>query len=212
MTSPPLQQAERGALCDLLLELGPDEPTLCEGWATFDMVAHLYVREHDPVASAGIVIPAAAALHDKAIRRTKKYVPFEKVVENVRQGPPLLWKPVDAAFNTQEFFVHHEDVRRGGGDTTPRPADEIADLEATLWKNLRRAHLLMTRKIKGVHVHLDAPGFGSIHAGHGDETVTITGRPGEIVLFLLGRRGAAHVDIAGSDVAKAALDKAHLGL
>src|SRR5579864_4900591 len=25
---------ERAALCDLLLELGPDAPTLCEGWTT----------------------------------------------------------------------------------------------------------------------------------------------------------------------------------
>ena len=212
MTPLPPHQAERAALCDLLLALGPDAPTLCEGWATSDMAAHLYVREHDLVASIGIVVPQAAGLHDKAIRRTKDRLPFEELVAKVRNGPPLLWKPVDGPFNTQEYFIHHEDVRRGGGDTSPRPADEIADLEAVLWTNLRRAHRLSTRKIKGVHVDLVAPEFGTIHTGHGAETVTITGRPGEIILYLMGRRGAAQVEISGSVEARAALDDADLGL
>jgi len=37
---------ERLELCDLLLELGPDAPTLCEGWTTADLAAHLVLREH----------------------------------------------------------------------------------------------------------------------------------------------------------------------
>jgi uncharacterized protein (TIGR03085 family) len=212
MSSIPLQTVERAGLCDLMLQLGPDAPTLCEGWATYDMAAHLYVREHDPIASVGIVVPAAEGLHDRAITRTKVRTPFPELVGKVRSGPPVWFKPLDAVANVQEYFVHHEDVRRGGGDTTPRPEDEIDPLETALWKNLRRGHVMMTRKVKGVRVDLVAPGRDTIHAGKGDEAVTITGRPGEIVLYLLGRRDAAHVEISGSARATAALEAAHLGI
>ena len=195
-----------------MLQLGPDAPTLCEGWTTYDLAAHLYVREHDPVASVGILVPAAEGLHDRAIARTKDRTPFEELVGKVRSGPPLWWRPLDALANVQELFVHHEDVRRGGGDTTPRPEGEVEALESTLWGNLRRGHVLMTRRVKGVRVDLVAPGREPIHAGRGDETVTITGRPGEIVLYLLGRRRAAHVGLPGSPRARAALDDARLGI
>ena len=50
--------AERAALLDLLERLGPDAPTLCEGWATHDLAAHLVVRERRPVAGPGYVFPA----------------------------------------------------------------------------------------------------------------------------------------------------------
>src|SRR5262245_9679824 len=40
---------ERAALCDLLDRVGPDRPTLCEGWTTNDLAAHLWVRESDPL-------------------------------------------------------------------------------------------------------------------------------------------------------------------
>jgi hypothetical protein len=42
----PIDVRERLELCDLLLELGPDAPTLCEGWTTADLAAHLVLREH----------------------------------------------------------------------------------------------------------------------------------------------------------------------
>ncbi len=169
-------------------------------------------REHKPVASVGIVVPAAAGLHDKAILRARERFTFEELVARVRNGPPLLWKPVDAAFNTQEYFVHHEDVRRGAGDTTPRPADELVALDAVLWRNLRRGHRLLLRRVRDVRVDLVAPGREPIRAGRGHEVVTVTGRPGELVLYLLGRRDAAHVEIAGSATARAALDAAELGI
>jgi uncharacterized protein (TIGR03083 family) len=39
-----LAQEERNELCDLMLETGPDAPTLCEGWTTRDLAAHLVIR------------------------------------------------------------------------------------------------------------------------------------------------------------------------
>src|SRR6478609_8619122 len=48
---------ERQQLCDLLVELGPDSPTLLEAWSTRDLAAHLVLREHDHLAAPGLVLP-----------------------------------------------------------------------------------------------------------------------------------------------------------
>ena len=51
---------------------GPDEPTLCEGWNTRDLAAHLVLRESRPDAALGVVVrPLAgrtARLQDKLAR------------------------------------------------------------------------------------------------------------------------------------------------
>jgi uncharacterized protein (TIGR03083 family) len=41
-------QDERAALAALLHETGPDGPTLCEGWQTRDLAAHLALRARRP--------------------------------------------------------------------------------------------------------------------------------------------------------------------
>ena len=208
----PLQTSERLGLCDLLVELGPAAPTLCAGWTNYDLAAHLYVREHDPIAGIGIIVPPAAHLHDAAIERTKERMPFEVIVRKVRSGPPLWWKPLDGLANVQEMFVHHEDVRRGGGNITPRPITAIRELEHRLWSNLRHTHWMMTRNIRGVRVELAAPGEAAIRTGGGNDHVLISGRPGEVLLYLLGRRTAANVDITGTDAGLAALERSNLGI
>ncbi|MGD0448569.1 MAG: maleylpyruvate isomerase family mycothiol-dependent enzyme [Candidatus Dormibacteria bacterium] len=44
----PIDAQERRELCDLLIQVGPDAPTLCEGWTTSDLAAHLVLRERFP--------------------------------------------------------------------------------------------------------------------------------------------------------------------
>jgi uncharacterized protein (TIGR03083 family) len=51
--------AERAQLSDLLRELGPSAPTLLPPWTTRDIAAHLVLREHDPLAGPGLVLPGA---------------------------------------------------------------------------------------------------------------------------------------------------------
>jgi hypothetical protein len=51
--------AERAQLSDLLDELGPDAPTLLAPWTTRDIAAHLILRDHDPLAAPGLVLPGA---------------------------------------------------------------------------------------------------------------------------------------------------------
>lgn len=53
-------QRERLLLADLLERSGPDAPTLCDGWRTRDLAAHVVVRERRSDAAAGQVIPKLA--------------------------------------------------------------------------------------------------------------------------------------------------------
>lgn len=208
----PIAKIERPALADALLAAGPDAPTLCEGWTAYDLVAHLVVREHNPVASVGIVAPPLASLHDRAISRAKARSSFESLVERFRSGPPVTWKPIDNLFNGQELFIHHEDLRRGAGDTTPRPEAEIADIEEQLWRLLDRAKRFAVRGIEGVGVDLTRPDGTTITARKGEPTVALVGRPGEIVLYLAGRKSAAHVELRGDPAAVAKVEEARLGI
>ena len=50
-------QRERSALVDTLRAVGPDAPTLCDGWKTRDLAAHLVVRERRLDATPGIMVP-----------------------------------------------------------------------------------------------------------------------------------------------------------
>ena len=55
-------KSERAELCDLFDRVGPDAPTLCQGWATHDLAAHLWIRETDPVGVSGLVAQAGASV------------------------------------------------------------------------------------------------------------------------------------------------------
>ncbi|WP_346995752.1 maleylpyruvate isomerase N-terminal domain-containing protein, partial [Dietzia sp. SLG310A2-38A2] len=43
-----LAQRERSALVETMRAAGPEAPTLCAGWTTRDLAAHLVVREARP--------------------------------------------------------------------------------------------------------------------------------------------------------------------
>ena len=68
MTPPTLAQKERNTLCDLFVERGSKSPTLCEGWLTADLAAHLVVRERRPDSGPGLVWPPLAGYTDKVRR------------------------------------------------------------------------------------------------------------------------------------------------
>jgi len=148
---------ERNALCALLDETGPSAPTLCEGWTTLDLAAHLVLREHHLGASAGIVVGPLAGYTSRVQRRLAERTPFPRLVEIIRTGPPRL-SPfgipgMDERANTTEYFVHHEDVRRGAPGWAPRKLDAgLADL---LWQRLRMARFLLRKVPVGVEFARD---------------------------------------------------------
>jgi uncharacterized protein (TIGR03085 family) len=192
---------ERAALCDLLDELGPDQPTLCEGWQTRDLAAHLVVREHRLDAAPGILIPALAG-HTKRVQDTYARRPWRELVDLVRGGPPVWWPTrvpaVDKLVNSIELFIHHEDVRRGQEGWTPREPDAVRD--AALWAGLKRAGKMTLRRTP-VGLVLARPGGNEpIVVKRGPNTVTVTGEPGELLLFAFGR-DAARVEFDGEQSA-----------
>lgn len=212
MPGQPLDARERADLCDLFVARGPDAPTLCEGWNTLDLAAHLVIREHDP--RSGLAILGGdrfAALEHKLMDRARAQG-FAALVERLRGGPPLVpWRlPVlRPLLNENEWFVHHEDVRRANGEA---PRTDRPDLDAFAWATVRRTSRLMLRKVRGVGVALAAPGFGEVPARGQGPSARVSGGPQELVLFLYGRRSAARVDITGPDEAVAALTSADLGI
>jgi uncharacterized protein (TIGR03085 family) len=212
MAGEPLDARERADLCDLLVASGPDAPTLCEGWNTLDLAAHLVIREHDP--RAGLAILGGdrfGSLEHKLMDRARA-TGYATLVERLRSGPPLVpWglPGLRPLLNDNEWFVHHEDVRRANGrePRTGRP-----DLDAAMWVTVRRLGRLMLRRVKGTGVALEAPGFGEVPARGTGPSARVTGAPQELVLFLHGRRSAARVEITGPDEAVAALADADLGI
>jgi uncharacterized protein (TIGR03085 family) len=203
---------ERAELCDLFLSLGPEAPTLCEGWATLDLAAHLVVRETDPRSGLAIVGGARFEALGERLMDGAREQGYERLVERLRGGPPLLpWRlpGLRAVLNTNEWFVHHEDVRRPAG---AEPRADRPDLDAALWSMVRRTSRVMLRRVRGTGVALAAPGFGEVIARGSGPSVRVVGGPQELVLFLNGRRSAAQVEISGPADAVAALADAPLGI
>ena len=104
-------QKERDRLAQLLLELGPNAPTLNDGWETKDLAVHLLIRERKPLAAAGILVPAAQPLLNREEERQHARS-YEDVVREWAAGPPAFIAPINAGMNTSEHFIHHEDVQR----------------------------------------------------------------------------------------------------
>ncbi len=211
MTRTNFAQVERSALCDLFTEVGPDRPTLCEGWTTRDLAAHLLVRERRPDAAAGILVKPLAG-HNERVRRAAAARPYEELVAAVRRAPVWTFAaigPLDRIANTQEFFIHHEDVRRARPDWQPRVLGRAHS--RALWAGLAgRARLALRRFPAGVRI--EAPGYGYGRAGRGEPVVTVTGDPGELALFLSGRQRAARVEVTGPEELTGRLRGARLGL
>jgi len=206
MTPPSLAQQERNTLCDLFIERGPDAPTLCKDWLTADLAAHLVVRERRPDSGPGLLWPPLAGYTDKVRRAVRDRTPWEKLVESVRHGPPLLLRPFDGPMNTVEFFIHVEDVRRARDGWEPRSiSPELAD---ALWVRVGPAG--MAKRVLATIV-ITSPGRADKERGIGPRLI-LAGDPGELTLFGAGRQGAAEVEISGDAGLAAQLRGASLGI
>jgi uncharacterized protein (TIGR03085 family) len=208
-----IARTERLALADLLDELGPDAPTLCTGWTTRDLAAHLVVRERRPDAAAGVVLPVVGRW-TAVVQRGYAKRSYAELVGLVRTGPgalsPFALPGADTFLNTTEYVVHHEDVRRAQPGWAPRALP--AKVQDALWKAVQGRARLALRKVN-VEVVLRRPDSpSSVVGGKGEPTVTVTGEPLELLLFLFGRRAHARVDVAGDPAARAALEAASLAV
>jgi uncharacterized protein (TIGR03085 family) len=111
--------------------------------------------------------------------------------------------------NTAEYFIHHEDVRRAQSGWVPRELDP--ELERALWSRVRFT-ARMARRASPVGLTLVAPGHGRAEVRSAEPEVTVTGAPGELLLFLSGRQSAASVEVAGDADAAEKVREAKFGL
>jgi uncharacterized protein (TIGR03085 family) len=204
-------RAERLALGALLAETGPDAPTLCQGWTTADLTAHLVMRERRVDAGPGLVVPLLSGYTERVQRRIAAQTPFARLVEMFRQGPPA-WSPfalpgLDKAANTVEFFVHHEDVRRGGEGWQPRELP--AAMEEQLWRRLKMGRFTLRRL--PVEITVADPDGRTQRLTKGGRQARVHGLPSELLLWTLGRKDAARVEVTGESEAVNVLAQDHWG-
>jgi uncharacterized protein (TIGR03085 family) len=211
---------ERAALCALFDETGPEAPTLCTGWRTVDLAAHLVLRERRPDAAAGILGGPLASHTRRVNQALATRIPFPQLVDLIRNGPPPLsffrLPGMEQRVNLVEFFVHHEDVRRAADGWQPRDLrDGLAD---ALWERLRGSRLVFRRSPVGVELVRN-----DLTSDSGDRqvrmtarartpVVTVTGHPAELLLWALGRTTATVVRLDGSTEAVRQLGAARRGL
>lgn len=199
---PTLARRERSALVETMRAVGPDAPTLCEGWTTRDLAAHLVVREARPDAAAGVVVPALAArLEELRLREVER--PWAELLEKISGGAPW-YSPLryaDSLANTAEYLVHHEDVRRAGDPWEPRRFD-AEDLER-IWALATTVAKSALRKAPARVDLRTPPGMaptrkGAVSTGAAlAPLASITAEPTELLLWAFGR-GEAVVDISGA--------------
>lgn len=209
-----LVPAERAALCDLFEATGPEAPTVLPGWRAAELLAHLLVRERQPLAAPGILVPALARFTDKAMAGYLA-TSWAEQVRLLRGGAPL-WSPyrvgaVDERANLLEFFVHHEDVARAQPGWQPRAAQPERD--EALWSALRLGARLMYRHspVAVRLVHPTRERGTEISAKRGRGLVTVTGPPGELVLHAFGRE-QVQVELDGTPADVAALQATPRGI
>ena len=225
---------QRAILCDLIESLTQeqwDAETLCDGWDTGDMVAHLLVRERQPWNAVGVVVPPLESLHTSAMER-KKSDGREAITRALRDGPPWLFSQGPLArVQVGEDYIHSEDIRRGGaadpatsdlsstGTAGLDPDDGTGDPEiaACLWEAVSRFSTMTLGGLpaEGIVTLTDGARSRSFTVGGrfartsktippGAEQFTVTGPVGDLLLYVTGR-SAVEVTTEGSETIGAAL-------
>jgi uncharacterized protein (TIGR03085 family) len=198
---------ERAALCNTFDKYGAEAPTLCEGWLTLDLAAHLVAREARSDAAIGLVVPAFAG-HLQRVMDNYKTKGYDTLVGMLRTGPPWMHRtgPLATA-NVNENFIHHEDVRRANGEG-PRMLDlEMSDI---IWKMLGFG--VRKKRLHGVALTLRTPDGREKAITKEGEPVVMTGEPAELALFMSGRKESAVVTHDGHADAVAIVLGAEFGI
>lgn len=202
--------AEREALCETLETVGPDGPTLCEGWLVADLAAHLVVLDTRPDAIPGVALGGVFGRHTVKLMERAKDRGFDWMLDKLRSGPPLVHRlgPM-AVMNVFECWVHHEDVRRAAGSAA-RPEDP--DVDDILWRMTAMTGRLAVRRVKSAGIEI-IDGYGRHKVlSKIEPRVTIAGSTGDLALYVEGRKEAADVTVDGPPEAVALVAAAHFGM
>lgn len=199
---------ERLELCDLLAGLSDEEwhaATLDEGWTVEDLAAHIVVRERrTPELARALLLRGRGGSVDDLMAREKSRG-HAALIAALRTMPllPFRLPGLSARGNLCEAYIHHEDVRRGALD---RPRIISDELQQALWVAMPLFDRLSLRRVpvKGMLV-IEWPERARRAAAVGAWRVsraatadaTLSGEPGELLLWLSGRKDAARVQLTG---------------
>jgi uncharacterized protein (TIGR03085 family) len=208
---------ERHEFAHTLREAGPDAPTLCPGWTTAELTAHLVLRERSLVEPAGrLPIARLRARGEAALANYLARTGYHAAVARFDAGPPR-WSPfalpvLGEGMDLIEYVVHHEDVRRAGEGWQPR-ALPVARQQA-IWSWLRRAARFTLRRAPvGVELVWPSHGSATAHRARNDgPVVTVTGDPVELALVAFGRQRVGRVVYDGDPADVTALTEAHIAV
>lgn len=210
---PAVSWVERALLCDTLEQVGPEAPTLSGEWDAHHLVAHLVVREGNPVRSVWAAISRSG---DDQVDSLVSSTDFSQLVDEFRAGPPKLSllksAKADHHLNTLEFFVHHEDVLRAVEPGARRMLPPWA--EDQIWSRLKMLARL-TMRHSPVPVALqrtDDPDEPPATASKGPHPVVVDGLPSELTLYAHGRDAVASFELTGRAAAVEKLRAARFGL
>ena len=202
----PASRAERAALADLLEQLGPEQPTCCEGWTTRHLAAHLVARDRRPDAMPGLALGGPFAAWSRRVEsRMRSGRGWNRLVDEVRSGPPAwaptAWPLLDRVLNTAEMVIHNEDVRRAQPDWSPRELPR--EVQDQLWSTVPfLARGRDVAKLAGglVACRDDVPAGTPARERRlrpGASATTVTGAPLEVLLWVSGRREFSRVEVTG---------------
>lgn len=183
-------RAERAGVVAAMRAVGPDAPTLCAGWRTRDLAAHLVVRERRLDAAPGILI-APLAGYTERVQRSVAEREWDTLLDEVADGPPIYspLKVLDRWANLAEMFIHHEDVLRGAltpdAPVDPRPLPP--DLQRALVTPLKGMGAMSLKSVPAAVTLCSAEGKVLLTGGRGPQ-VRVTGTVGELLLFVTGRK------------------------
>ena len=203
-------QQERAALVTTMRGVGPEQPTLCGDWTTRDLAAHLVIRERRLDAAPGIMVPKFAGYTERVQNQVAAENDWNVLLDQIASGPPLLspFKLLDPFVNVAEMFIHHEDVRRAVTGWEPR------QLDAATTSSLARQVSLMSRMTMSktpARVTLKTPDGTTLTTVGKGHAVTVTGEPGELLMFISGR-DQAKLTFTGDDAAVSAVRDGERGL
>ena len=203
-------QQERAALVTTMRGVGPEQPTLCGDWTTRDLAAHLVIRERRLDAAPGIMVPKFAGYTERVQNQVAAENDWNVLLDQIASGPPLLspFKLLDPFVNVAEMFIHHEDVRRAVTGWEPR------QLDAATTSSLARQVSLMSRMTMSktpARVTLKTPDGTTLTTVGKGPAVTVTGEPGELLMFISGR-DQAKLTFNGDDAAVSAVRDGERGL
>ena len=167
-------ESERQSFAADFRAADPSAPTLCAGWTTRHLCAHLVQRDHALLRNVWDQLTTKTPGEERFMRRlvddARTPDGYAALVDRFSAGPSRhsLTGLFDEALNLLEYVVHHEDLRRGTGPVPPRvlPAAEVDEI----W---RRARPILKRAYRKVSVGVQlAPEGGVVTLAHSGSGVS----------------------------------------